>query len=440
MGSDLHWTTQPRRVTDLVAYDKNPRLLTEKQKRDLTASIEKFNLVEIPAINFDNTLIAGHQRCKILLLLGRGDEIVDVRVPNRLLTEGELKEYNIRSNANTGSWDLSLLEENFDMAALESWGLDYDKAVRMNKVMEVDMPDQILGEMDEVPNASLLPPLIKRGDIFTINNHRIMCGDSRIPDEVDLLMRQLDTPVLADIVFTDPPYNVAINDIANLGKTQHTNFICASGEMSSEEFTSFLSSVFLNLVNYSKEGSIHYICMDWKHMVELLTASKDHYGELKNLCIWVKDNGGMGTFYRSRHELVFVFKKGTGSHINNFELGQYGRYRTNVWEYMGAFSMGNPNKEDSKLHPTVKPTQMVTDVLLDCSRMKAVVSDLFLGSGTTLIAAEQVGRRCYGMELSPVFMEVIIRRFYNYMTNNHKPIAFKHENGGLLLQDIIGNI
>ena len=183
----------------------------------------------------------------------------------------------------------------------------------------------------------------------------------------------------------------------------------ASGEMSIAEFTGFLTTVFTHLAAFSADGAIHFQCMDWRHMGEMLRAGKTAYSELKNLCVWSKTNGGMGSLYRSQHELVFVFKAGTAMHINNVELGRHGRYRTNVWSYAGVNSFGT-NQADLALHPTVKPVALVRDALLDCSLRKGIVLDAFAGSGTTLIAAEQTGRRGYGIEIDPIYCDVILRR------------------------------
>ena len=179
------------------------------------------------------------------------------------------------------------------------------------------------------------------------------------------------------------------------------------------EFTAFLGQACRNLAAFSVDGSLHYICMDWRHLDELLAAGRDAYGELKNLCVWVKDNAGMGSLYRSQHELVFVFKHGRSGHRNNVQLGQFGRNRSNVWHYPGANSFARCGEEGNllALHPTVKPVAMVADAILDCSARGDIVLDAFLGSGTTLIAAERTGRRCYGLELDPAYVDTIIRRW-----------------------------
>jgi DNA modification methylase len=215
-------------------------------------------------------------------------------------------------------------------------------------------------------------------------------------------------------VFTDPPYNVPIDGhVAGKGQTKHREFAMAVGEMSSAEFTRFLQQVCLNLRAFSADGSIHYLCMDWRHVGELLAAARPVYSEWKNLCVWTKDNAGMGSLYLSQHELVLVFKNGSAAHVNNVQLGRFGRYRSNVWPYAGANSFARTTDEGNllALHPTVKPVAMIVDAMYDCSRRGDSVLDPFLGSGSTLIAAERSGRRCYGIELDPLYVDTAIRRW-----------------------------
>ena len=208
----------------------------------------------------------------------------------------------------------------------------------------------------------------------------------------------------AQLVFTDPPYNVPIDGhVCGKGSVRHREFAMASGEMSPEAFTAFLETAFRHLAAHSADGAIHFVCMDWRHMAEILAAGKAAYSELKNLIVWVKDNGGMGTFYRSRHELIFAFKSGTAPHINSFELGQHGRYRTNVWEYRGVNTLKPDRMDELALHPTVKPVEMIADAIKDCSKRGGIVLDPFGGSGSTLIAAAKTGRRARLAELDPIY-------------------------------------
>jgi DNA modification methylase len=237
------------------------------------------------------------------------------------------------------------------------------------------------------------------------------CGDAR--DE-GTYSKLLDGDK-AQLVFADPPYNVSVDgNVCGLGNIRHREFAMASGEMTPEAFTEFLTSVFGRLADYTTDGSVHYVCMDWRHIAEMMAAGNAVYSELKNLCIWTKTNAGMGSFYRSKHELVFVWKSGTAPHINNFELGQYGRSRSNVWEYAGITSMRPGRLEELAMHPTVKPVALVADAIKDCSRRNGIVLDPFTGSGTTLIAAERTGRRARGIEIDPVYVDVAIRRWQSF--------------------------
>jgi DNA modification methylase len=241
-----------------------------------------------------------------------------------------------------------------------------------------------------------------------MGEHRLLCADAT--DE--RAFRNLMGGERAQMVFTDPPYNVAINGhVGGLGKTRHREFVMAAGEMTSDQFACFLGSAFGQLVQHSIDGSIHFICMDWRHMPEVLAAGKDAYPELKNLCVWVKDNGGMGSFYRSRHELIFVFKSGSAPHLNSFELGQHGRYRTNVWQYRGVNTFKRERMDELSLHPTVKPVAMIVDAIKDVSERGGIVLDCFGGSGSTLIAAHKTGRRARVIELDPLYVDRTIRRW-----------------------------
>jgi DNA modification methylase len=256
-----------------------------------------------------------------------------------------------------------------------------------------------------MPEAMKAIQVTKNGDLWMLERHRVLCGNSLNRVSYSTLM----DGCLAGMVFTDPPYNVRITGHATgLGTIQHKNFKMASGEMSEADFTDFLAQAFSLQSAHSRDGSLHYICMDWRHTQELLTAGKQAYSEMKNLCIWVKDNGGMGSLYRSQHELVFVFKNGKESHRNNVQLGQYGRYRTNVWNYPGVNSFSRSTEEGNLLefHPTVKPVALVADAIMDCTTRGDIVLDPFLGSGTTVIAAERTGRVCYGIELDPVYRKL----------------------------------
>jgi DNA modification methylase len=297
-------------------------------------------------------------------------------------------------------------------------GLDFTLEATGFEMGEIDLRIASLEEppqrdddpADVVPEVSAGPPLSKIGDLWVLDRHRLLCGSALDSAVFAALMGEEP----AAMVFVDPPYNVQIDGHASgLGAIRHRPFPMASGEMDRPEFTAFLGEAFCNLAAFSEDGSIHFVCMDWRHVEELLAAGREAYDELKNICVWVKDNAGMGSFYRSRHELVCVFKHGRNGHRNNIQLGQFGRNRSNVWHYPGANSFARYSEEGNllALHPTVKPVAMVADAILDCSARDDIVLDAFLGSGTTVIAAERTGRRCHGMELDPAYVDTSVRRW-----------------------------
>jgi DNA modification methylase len=239
----------------------------------------------------------------------------------------------------------------------------------------------------------------------------LLCADAREEAAYDNLLEGAK----AEFVFTDPPYNVAIDgNVCGLGRIRHREFAMGSGEMSEAEFTSFLETIFERLAEHTVDGSIHQICMDWRHMWEMLAAGRAVYSDLKNLCVWNKANAGMGSFYRSKHELIFVWKNGSTEHINNFELGQHGRNRTNVWDYAGVNSLRAGRLEELAMHPTVKPVALVADAIKDCSDRGSLVLDPFCGSGTILIAAERTGRKARSLEIDPAYIDVAVRRWQTY--------------------------
>jgi len=262
---------------------------------------------------------------------------------------------------------------------------------------------------DAVPGPS--PVRVSQlGDLWKLGKHRVFCGNALSANSYKLLMGDHR----ASVIFADPPYNDPIDGyVAGFGRIHHAEFAMASGEMSEAEFTGFLFKVFSNLARSSENGALQFICMDWRHTTELLAAGRRAFSEFKSLCVWVKDTGGQGSLYRSQHELVFVFKNGKGKHRNNIQLGQYGRYRTNVWQYprVNAFARATEEGNLFALHPTVKPVALVADAILDCTARGEIVLDPFLGSGTTVIAAERTGRVCYGIELDPGYVDTIVRRW-----------------------------
>jgi DNA modification methylase len=329
------------------------------------------------------------------------------------LSPAQIRAYVIADNklAENAGWDRELLTLDLQSLSVE---LNFDVTVTGFETAEIDLLINELGEdtaddADEVPQIDRSVPAVSRlGDLWHIGNHALLCGDALNRDSYGALLGAHK----AQMVFSDPPYNVSIaGHVSGLGKIKHREFAMASGEMNAQEFTKFLATAFTRLADFSTNGSIHFICMDWRHMRELLDAAVEPYNELKNLCVWAKTNAGMGSLYRSQHELVFVFKKGTAPHVNNVELGRFGRNRTNVWNYPGVNTFGRDRGSELAMHPTVKPLALVADAILDCSKRGAIILDAFAGSGTTLIVSEKAGRRGYGIEIDPYYIDTIIRRF-----------------------------
>ena len=262
------------------------------------------------------------------------------------------------------------------------------------------------------PDDEVIPPVpseprTKFGDIWVLGEHRLGCGDGR---DIDFLQRVVGEGAQIDAAFLDPPYNVRINGNANAAG-RHREFAMASGEMNTSEFRTFLSSTLGAAARISREGAVHFVCMDWRHMDDLSAAAGDVYDAALNLCVWNKSNAGMGSLYRSKHELVFVYRVGTAPHFNAVELGKHGRNRTNVWDYASVNSMAGSRREDLALHPTVKPAALVGDALQDVTRRGDLVFDMFSGSGTTLIAAERTGRRFRGCDIDRAYVDVAIERW-----------------------------
>jgi DNA modification methylase len=272
-----------------------------------------------------------------------------------------------------------------------------------------DLVDPELDPADTLPEIAQVP-ISRKADFWLLGRHRLICGDACIDADIRALMGR----ERADMVFADPPYNVCIAATVGRGKIKHREFASASGEMSPAQFTQFLTKWMTLAARYSEDGSIHFVCMDWRHLSEILTAGEEAYSELKNLVVWAKTNAGQGSYYRSQHELVFVFKNGDGPHQNNIQLGRHGRNRSNLWTYAGVNTFRTGRLDDLSVHPTVKPIALVADAMRDCSRRNDIVLDPFMGSGTTILAAERVGRRGYGLEIDPLYVDVAIRRWQDF--------------------------
>jgi DNA modification methylase len=395
---------------DLKPYARNARTHTKKQVAQIAASIDRFGFNNPVLVDKGGVIIAGHGRVEAAKSLGL-ETVPIIRLEH--LTDPQRRAYIIADNrlAEKAGWDHEILA--IELQNLMADDLDFDVSITGFEMPEIDvLIEQLEPQPDKADPADHVPAVkdtafTQLGDIWQIGPHRLICGDSTDPKTY---ARLIDGE-RAQMVFTDPPYNVPIDGhVSGLGEKKHREFAMASGEMSEAEFTNFLRSVFANLADASVDGAIHFIAMDWRHMREVLAAGDEAYTEHKNLCVWSKTNGGMGSLYRSQHELFFVYKAGTAPHINNVELGKHGRYRTNVWQYAGANAFGATRDDDLEMHPTVKPVALVMDAILDCSKRGGLVLDAFGGSGTTLVAAHKTGRRGYAIELDPHYCDVIVRR------------------------------
>src|SRR6266481_4986814 len=352
-----------RKISDLKPYPRNARTHSRKQVKQIAAAIKEFGFTNPVLIDESDQIIAGHGRVAAAKLLGLA-EVPTLQLSH--LSPLQKRAYILADNrlAEKAGWD------------------------------------------KEIPAVG--PAVSQPGDLWRLGNHRLLCGNALDNRCYGTLLGGAK----AALVFTDPPYNVAINGhVGGKGQIQHRDFAMGCGEMTSSDFTTFLTTTFEQLAANSADGSIHYAFMDWRHMQEMLQAGHAAYSELKNLCVWNKTNGGMGSFYRSKHELVFVWKSGTAPHLNNFELGQHGRSRTNVWDYAGVNAFRSERMDELQMHPTVKPVGLVAEALRDCSRRGDLVLDPFCGSGTILIAAERTGRKARALEIDPAYVDVAIRRW-----------------------------
>ncbi len=398
-----------RPTASLRPSARNARTHSKTQVAQIARSIRQFGFTNPILIDEKGGVLAGHGRLRAAAEL-RLDEIPTLCIAG--LSSAQRRALTLADNkiAENAGWDRDLLAVELGelTGLLDAEGLDITltgfDAAEIDALV-ADLDDEA-GPDDQVPAAG--DPVVEKGDLWLLGRHRLVCADARDETAVTRLMDGAQ----AQMVFIDPPYNVPVlGHVQGRGAIKHREFAFASGEMSSEAFTAFLTESLAACERNAVDGSIHYVCMDWRHVGELMAAGTSVFSELKNLCVWVKSNAGQGSFYRSQHELVFVFKKGEGAHVNNFGLGQSGRSRSNVWHYAGINSFRAGRLDELKMHPTVKPVALVADAIRDCSRRGDVVLDTFMGSGTTIMAAERLGRRAYGVEIDPVYVDVAIRRW-----------------------------
>ena len=396
-------------IDALMPLGRDARKHPPAQLRKLQASIEQFGFVLPIVIDAASRVIAGWGLALAAKKLGLA-EIPAVTVAD--LDEAKLRLLRLALNrlSEDSRWDLEALKLEFS-DILEIGG-EVDLCISGFEMGEIDVALKAANddEEDALPTLDDAAPVTKPGDLWALGDHRILCGDASMSESYARLLGD----VRAQMIFTDPPWNIPIaGNVSGLGATKHGDFAMGCGEMSAAQFEAFLRTTLGHAARNSDDGSIHYVCMHWGKISELLAATADLFSETKNLCVWNKTNAGMGSLYRSKHELIFVFKRGGAPHINNIELGRLGRNRTNVWDYPGQNVLSGSSKSKLSLHPTVKPVALVADAIRDCSNRNGVILDPFGGAGTTLIAAEKTGRKGFLIEIDPRYVNVAIARWQN---------------------------
>jgi DNA modification methylase len=397
-------------IVSIKPNPRNARTHSKKQVGQLASSILAFRYLSPVVVDEDNVIINGHGRYLAAQQLGLA-EVPVIKLTGLSQTQKlalALADNKIAANA---GWDREQLAKTLAElgAPLEDIGLDIEITGFSTAEADILLGDLVDPEhepADDIP-ALEQAAVSRRGDVWTLGKHRVLNGDARAEVDWQALMQGQRGAA----TITDPPYNVLINSVVGRGKTRHREFALASGEMTRSQFTDFLTSVVRFLVAHTTDGSVHYISMDWRHHQELAAAGRAVYDELLNIVVWVKSNAGQGSFYRSQHELIFVYRNGTTPHRNNVELGRHGRNRSNVWRYAGVNTFRAGRMDDLAVHPTVKPVAMVADAIRDCTKRGDIVIDAFMGSGTTILAAERVGRRAFGIEIDPLYVDVAVRRW-----------------------------
>jgi DNA modification methylase len=399
------------RTASLTPSPRNARTHSKKQVRQIANSIQRFGWTTPVLADENRIIVAGHGR--YLAALERGLDKIPVIIVSHL-TEAEKRALALADNkiADNAGFDRKILAAELGELAVLLPEINLDISITGFDPAEidalaVDFTDPEQDPADEIPASDSSKAISKTGDLWVLGEHRLLCGDACSDSD----FRQLMGRELAAMLFGDPPYNVRIGATVGRGKIKHREFSSASGEMSPAQFIDFLTKWMKLAARFSEDGSIHYVCIDWRHLTEMLAAGNEVFSALKNVVVWNKTNAGQGSFYRSQHELILVFKNGDGPHQNNVELGKHGRNRSNVWTYPGVNTFRANRMNELSLHPTVKPVALVADAMRDCSRRGDIILDPFMGSGTTILAAERVGRRAYGLEIDPLYIDVAVRRW-----------------------------
>jgi DNA modification methylase len=401
-------------LRSLKPAQRNARTHSKKQIRQIADSMKQFGVINPLIVDERTHIVAGHARAQAAELLGL-KQVPVIRISH--LTDIQVRAYMLADNklAEKAGWDREALALEFEELQVALAEVELDLTITGFDPAEID---SIIADFsggagnpaDEIPQVEDVA-VARTGDLYLLGQHRLVVGDARDRRVYERLMRSES----AHMAFLDPPYNVRIDGhVGGRGRIKHREFALGSGEMSSEEFTRFLQETLGQCAHHTVDGGITYVCMDWRHAEELSVAGGAVYDELKNVCVWVKTTPGQGSFYRSQHELVFVFKRGSAPHLNTFELGQHGRLRSNVWTYAGANAFRAGRLDELKMHPTVKPVALIADAMRDCSQRGSIVLDAFAGSGTTIMAAEQIGRRAFCIEIDPRYVDVAVRRWQRF--------------------------
>jgi DNA modification methylase len=415
-GTDLPWPIEMLSPHSLRSAPRNGHTHSKKQISQIADSMRRFGVINPVVADDRGRLVAGHARAEAAKLIGL-KLIPVIRVTH--LRDAEIRAYALADNklAEKAGWDREILALEMEelQIALPEIGLDIGitgfEPGEIDSIM-LDFAEEQADPADDIPEpAEGKKSVARTGDLFVLGAHRLLVADARDENAYARLMEA----EAAEMAFLDPPYNVKVaGHVGGRGRIKHREFACASGEMNADQFVRFLQETLALCARHTADGAITYICMDWRHARELLEAGDSAFDELKNVCVWAKTSPGQGSFYRSQHELIFVYKRGRAAHLNTFELGQHGRTRSNVWVYAGANSFRAGRMDELKMHPTVKPVALIADAMRDCSKRGSIVLDAFAGSGSTIMAAEQIGRRAFCIEIDPLYVDIAIRRWQRF--------------------------
>jgi DNA modification methylase len=417
-------------LRDIKPNPRNARTHSKAQLRQIAESIKAFGFGPPVLVDESNTLIAGHGRCKAAELAGLR-EIPAVQLLGLSVAQKRALALADNKLADNAGWDRErlaielpelselLIKENLDVSLTGFSPAEIDQ-------LQIDFEEDSNDPGDEVDRDWQTGPLVsKRGGLWILGEHRLFCGDARSKVDLDCLVGSSR----AAMAFLDAPYNVRVRSVSGRGRIKHPEFAFASGEMARPEYVEFLARALGNCNRVSQDGAVQYVCCDWRHVTETIEAGKLAYGEVLNIVVWVKSNAGQGSFYRSQHEFIAVFRAGKALHLNNVQLGRYGRSRSNVWTYRGVNTFGPGRMEELRSHPTVKPVALVADAMRDCTRRRDIVLDTFSGSGTVIMAAERIGRRAHAMEIEPRYVDVAIRRWQAFTGKDALDLLTENEIG-----------